>query len=93
MTAIDGVTMAKPEGAFYSMVALPVKNAEDFCIWLLQEYRSKDNATVMLAPGAGFYSTPGKGENEVRIAYVLNTTDLKTCIQILQEAIVLYNSR
>jgi aspartate aminotransferase len=93
MGSIEGVTMAKPEGAFYSMVGIPVDNAEAFCIWLLQEYRNKENATVMLAPGAGFYLTKGKGEKEVRIAYVLNSDDLKICIEILREALLLYNLR
>lgn len=92
LTSIKGVTMAKPEGAFYSMVALPVDDAEKFSIWLLEKYRSKDNATVMLAPGAGFYATPGRGVNEVRIAYVLNTNDLQTCIAILKDALEKYNS-
>ncbi len=93
MTAIEGVTMAKPEGAFYSMVGLPVQNAEDFCIWLLKEYRTAEGATVMLAPGAGFYLTPGKGENEVRIAYVLNTEDLKKCIEMVREGLERYNRK
>jgi aspartate aminotransferase len=84
--------MAKPEGAFYSMVGLPVDDAEKFSIWLLEKYRSKENATVMLAPGAGFYATPGRGVNEVRIAYVLNTDDLKICVEILKDALQKYNS-
>lgn len=92
LTAITGVTLAKPEGAFYSMVGLPVQSAEDFAIWLLKEYRNAENATVMLAPGAGFYLTPGRGENEVRIAYVLNTDDLKVCIGILKDALAKYNT-
>lgn len=91
LTAIEGVTMAKPEGAFYSMVALPVDDAEKFSIWLLETYRSGDNETVMLAPGAGFYATPGRGVNEVRIAYVLNTTDLGKCIEIIKDALQQYN--
>ncbi|MEI6533407.1 MAG: pyridoxal phosphate-dependent aminotransferase [Candidatus Roizmanbacteria bacterium] len=90
LTSINGVSLAKPEGAFYSMVKLPVSNAEKFCIWLLETYRSKDNATVMLAPGAGFYATQGRGENEVRIAYVLNIEDLKTCVSILKDALEIY---
>jgi aspartate aminotransferase len=92
LTAIKGVTMAKPEGAFYSMVALPVDDAEKFSIWLLEKYRSKDNESVMLAPGAGFYATPGRGKNEVRIAYVLNTNDLEKCIEIIKDALQEYTS-
>ncbi|MCX7996587.1 MAG: pyridoxal phosphate-dependent aminotransferase [Patescibacteria group bacterium] len=93
LTAIPGVTMTRPEGAFYSMVGLPVPDAEQFCIWLLEKYRSEGNATVMLAPGTGFYLTPGKGKSEVRIAYVLNTSDLKTCITMLADALEQYPER
>ena len=82
LTAIPGVEMAKPEGAFYSMVTLPVENAEEFAIFLLKEFRI-NNETVMVAPGAGFYGTEGKGLNQVRIAYVLNTDDLKRAINII----------
>lgn len=87
---IPGVSLAMPEGAFYTMVCLPVENAEDFAIWLLKEYRSPHNETVMVAPGAGFYSTAGEGLNQVRIAYVLNTQDLQKCIEILQHALEKY---
>jgi len=83
LTAIPGVEMAQPEGAFYSMVTLPVKDAEDFAIFLLKEFRV-NNETVMVAPGAGFYGTEGKGKNQVRIAYVLNTEDLKRAISIIR---------
>lgn len=83
LTAIEGVKMSVPEGAFYTMVTLPVENAEDFAIFLLKEFRV-DNETVMLAPGAGFYSTPGVGVDQVRIAYVLNTDDLKRAINIIK---------
>jgi aspartate aminotransferase len=93
LSSIPGVTMARPEGAFYSMVSLPVDDAEAFCIWLLESYRSEANETVMLAPGAGFYATPGKGRNEVRIAYVLNTDDLSRCVDILADAIERYRMK
>lgn len=83
MTSIEGVEMPVPEGAFYSMITLPVENAEDFCIFLLNEFRL-NNETVMLAPGAGFYSTEGEGKNQVRIAYILNTEDLKRAIRIIE---------
>jgi len=91
MKKISGVTIPKPEGAFYSIVGLPVKDSEDFCKWLLTDFRD-NNETVMVAPAAGFYATPGRGVNEVRIAYVLNTKDLKRCIELLSLAFVRYNS-
>jgi aspartate aminotransferase len=83
LTSIPGVEMAKPEGAFYSMVKLPVESAEEFAIFLLEKFRI-NNETVMLAPGAGFYKTPGKGRDEARIAYVLNCEDLKRAINIIK---------
>jgi aspartate aminotransferase len=83
LTSIEGVKMSVPEGAFYTMVTLPVEKAEDFAIFLLKEFRV-DNETVMLAPGAGFYATPGVGVDQVRIAYVLNTDDLKRAINIIR---------
>ncbi len=89
---IPGVFLAKPEGAFYSMVSLPVKDAEDFAIFLLKEFRI-NNETVMLAPGGGFYGTKGKGQDQVRIAYVLNTQDLKTSIKIIDQALKSYQSK
>ncbi|MEK7544019.1 MAG: pyridoxal phosphate-dependent aminotransferase [Patescibacteria group bacterium] len=92
---IPGVTIPKPEGAFYTIVGLPVEDAEHFCQWLLTDFRdpsasSGQAETVMLAPAAGFYATPGKGKNEVRIAYVLNTTKLSRCIEILAKALQVY---
>lgn len=84
-----GVVIRKPEGAFYAIVGLPVKDAEDFCKWLLTDFRDQ-NETVMLAPAAGFYATKGMGKNEVRIAYVLNTESLKRCIELLKKALLKY---
>lgn len=92
LSRIPGVTITKPEGAFYCMVGLPVTNAEDFCIWLLEKFRDA-NETVMLAPGAGFYKTAGKGTNEVRIAYVLNVKKLKRAIKIFAHALAAYPRR
>jgi aspartate aminotransferase len=86
---ISGVVIPKPEGAFYTIVGLPVTDAEHFCQWLLTDFRD-NNETVMIAPAAGFYATPGKGKNEVRIAYVLNTTKLTRCIEILDKALRAY---
>ena len=92
LSKIDGVTLSMPEGAFYCMVGLPVKNAEDFCVWLLESFR-ENNETVMFAPGAGFYNSEGKGVNEVRIAYVLNTDKLKRALEILAHALKAYPGR
>lgn len=89
LTKIKGVFLTKPEGAFYTIVSLPVKNAEDFAIYLLTKFRL-NNETVMLAPGAGFYGTTGAGLNQVRIAYVLNIKDLQKCIKIISEALKVY---
>ena len=95
LSKIPGVTIPKPEGAFYAIVGLPVEDAEHFCQWLLTDFRdpsasSGQAETVMLAPAAGFYTTLGKGNNEVRIAYVLNTTKLTRCIELLAKALQVY---
>jgi aspartate aminotransferase len=74
------------------MVTLPVENAEEFAIFLLKEFRI-DNETVMVAPGQGFYSTPEVGKNQVRIAYVLNTEDLKRAINIIKLGLEKYKSK
>ncbi len=89
---IPGVVIPKPEGAFYTIVGLPVRDAEDFCRWLLTDFRD-NNETVMLAPASGFYATPGSGKNEVRIAYVINTKDLKRCVQLLKIALDEYSKQ
>ena len=86
---IDGVKVAKPKGAFYCIAELPVKNAEDFAKWLLQNF-DLNNETVMVAPAAGFYSTPNTGLNQVRIAYVLKEEDLLKSIEILKAALKEY---
>lgn len=86
---IPGVFLEKPEGAFYTIVRLPVKDAEHFCQWLLSDF-DLNKETAMIAPAAGFYATPGLGRNEVRIAYVLNSRDLRKSIEILQAALVKY---
>jgi aspartate aminotransferase len=87
---IPGVTIPKPEGAFYAIVGLPVDDSERFCKWLLTDFCDR-NETVMLAPAAGFYASDGMGKNEVRIAYVLNTKHLKRCIDLLRIALKVYN--
>ncbi len=89
LNQIDGVTCPKPGGAFYTIAKLPIDDSDKFCQWLLESF-SFNNETVMLAPATGFYSTPGKGKQEVRIAYVLNKTDLKNAIKCLEEALKVY---
>ncbi|MGY0407752.1 MAG: pyridoxal phosphate-dependent aminotransferase [Polaribacter sp.] len=86
---IDGVKVANPKGAFYCVAQLPVRDSDDFARWLLEEF-NHNNETVMVAPASGFYSTPNKGKNQVRIAYVLNENDLKRSVEILVEALKQY---
>ena len=88
---IEGVKVAIPNGAFYCIVELPVLDTDKFAQWMLETFRI-NNQTVMVAPAAGFYSTPGLGKNQVRIAYVLNKEDLKTSVSILKSALNKYNS-
>lgn len=87
---IEGVKVATPKGAFYCIAKLPVKSADDFAQWLLESY-DFNGETVMVAPAAGFYSTPGVGLDEVRIAYVLKKEDLIRSVEILREALKAYN--
>ena len=87
---IPGVRSAKPEGAFYTIPQLPVDDAEDFAKWLLTDF-ALEGETLMVAPAAGFYKTPGLGRNEVRIAYVLETGLLERSMRILREALAAYN--
>jgi aspartate aminotransferase len=89
LNKIPGVFCPRPSGAFYCIARLPIDNSDRFCQWLLEEF-SFNNQTVMLAPAAGFYSTPGAGLNEVRIAYVLKTEDLKNAMHCLAEALKVY---
>jgi len=86
---IEGVKVAKPKGAFYCVVQLPINNSDKFAQWLLEDFEI-DGETVMVAPAAGFYSTPGVGLNQIRIAYVLNETSLKRAIFILEKALQVY---
>jgi len=89
---IPGVEARKPEGAFYTVVKLPVENAEDFAEWLLRDF-NYEGKTVMVAPAESFYITPGKGVDEVRIAYVLEEDKLRDAIRILGIALNQYNAR
>ncbi len=92
ISRIPGAFCKKPEGAFYIMVRLPVDDTDDFAEWLLSEY-DEDGETVMVAPGAGFYATKGLGKNEVRIAYVLESEELRRAIRILGRALEVYKTR
>jgi len=87
---IDGVVVSTPKGAFYCIAKLPVKNADNFAQWLLESFEL-NKETVMVAPAAGFYSTPGIGLDEVRIAYVLNKEDIIKSVHILKAALAEYN--
>lgn len=89
LSKIEGVKVAKPNGAFYCIAELPVQNADRFCQWLLEKFRF-NNKTVMLAPAAGFYATKGLGINQIRIAYVLKKEALKEAAIILKEALKQY---
>ena len=89
LNKIPGVYCPKPKGAFYAVVKLPIDDCDKFAQWLLEEFEY-ENQTVMLAPASGFYSTPGLGKNEVRIAYVLKIDDLKKAMAILAEALKVY---
>lgn len=89
LDTIQEVYAHKPEGAFYSVLRLPVRDADRFCRWLLTDFVHK-NKTVMLAPADGFYSSQNKGVNEVRVAYVLKSEDLKEAVEILDVALQAY---
>lgn len=89
---IEGVEVSNPTGAFYCIVQLPVADAEDFSKWLLTDF-SDQNETVMFAPAAGFYSSPGFGKNEIRIGFVLNAQKLIRAVEILEKALKTYGSK
>ena len=86
---IEGVKVANPKGAFYCVAELPVKDSDHFAQWLLEDF-NLNNETVMVAPASGFYSTPGEGKNQIRMAYVLNKKDLNRSIEILAAALKQY---
>ncbi len=92
LNSIPGVLCPKPAGAFYAMARLPIDSSDRFCQWMLEEF-SVDGATVMMAPGTGFYSTAGAGTDEVRMAYVLNETDLISSVRIIRAALKVYPGR
>ena len=86
---IEGAFCPNPSGAFYIVAKLPIVDSDKFCQWLL-EYFEFENHTVMLAPATGFYSTAGRGKDEVRISYVLNVDDLNGSVKVLEEALKVY---
>lgn len=92
LNGIDGVFCPNPGGAFYVVARLPVDDADDFCQWILESF-DYNGTTVMIAPGSGFYSSPGYGKDEVRMAYVLNTDDLNSAMDCLTAALKAYPGR
>lgn len=92
LNRIEGVYCPNPKGAFYTVVKLPVDDADVFAKWLLSDFEYQ-NQTVMIAPASGFYSTQGLGKNEARIAYVLKIDDLKNAVKVLEEALKVYPGR
>ena len=92
LNKIQGVICPTPKGAFYAIAELPIDDADKFAQWLLEDF-DLHGETVMLAPAAGFYATPGMGVNQVRIAYVLNKESLESAINILTEALKVYPGR
>lgn len=92
LNEMDGVFCPMPKGAFYAIAHLPIDDSEKFCRWMLEEF-SFDNQTVMMAPATGFYSSPGLGKQEVRLAYVLNIKSLKKAMKCLDEALKVYPGR
>jgi len=92
LNQMDGVFCPNPGGAFYVVARLPIDNADKFCQWMLEDF-SHENQTVMMAPATGFYSTKGAGENEVRLAYVLNNEDLEKAMICLDKALKAYPGR
>ncbi len=89
LNAMSGVVTYKPGGAFYCFARFPVQSAEEFCRWLLMDFEYK-GATLMLSPGEGFYASPGRGVDEVRIAYVLNENELSAAMDILEHGLIRY---
>lgn len=92
LNKMEGVYCPKPKGAFYTVVKLPIDDADKFAQWILTDFEYKKQ-TVMVAPATGFYATPGLGKNEVRIAYVLKKEDLKNAMETLEVALKAYPGR
>ncbi|MBI4568146.1 MAG: pyridoxal phosphate-dependent aminotransferase [Planctomycetes bacterium] len=92
LSAIPGAVLHRPEGAFYATVKLPIDDSDAFAKWLLTDFR-RDGQTVFVAPGTGFYATPGLGKQEVRVAYVLNAGDLARAMDLLAAGVAAYPGR
>lgn len=92
LSEIPGVRVPKVDGAFYAMVELPIEDCDHYCQWMLEEFRH-EGQTVMMAPGTGFYATPGSGRNQVRIAYVLKQADLERAIECIAASLAVYPGR
>ena len=92
LNSIEGVFCPKPGGAFYAVAQLPVSDSDKFCQWMLEEFEF-EGETVMMAPASGFYSTPGKGKNEVRLAYVLEKDKLRKAVRCLAEGLKAYPNK
>ena len=92
LNAIPGVFCPNPGGAFYAMAKLPIDDSDKFCQWLLESF-NYNNQTVMLAPATGFYSTPGLGKQEVRLAYVINVNAINAAMDCLEKALEEYPGR
>ena len=92
LNRIPGVYSPTPMGAFYTMVRLPVDDSEEFCKWCLTDFQY-EGQTIMMAPGSGFYTTPGAGKDEVRMAYVLCKEDMAKALTVLEKALEAYNCR
>ena len=92
ISKIPGALCCQPKGAFYVIAKLPIDDGDAFAEWMLSHFEM-DGATVMVAPAAGFYATPGLGKDECRLAYVLNTEDLEKAMEILAAGVEAYNAR
>jgi aspartate aminotransferase len=92
LARVPGVRCSRPAGAFYLMAELPVASSEEFARWMLTSFEY-EKRTVMMAPGPGFYMTPGMGEREVRLAYVLNCDDLVDAVRVLERGLAVYPGR
>ena len=92
LNKIPGVYSPIPMGAFYTVASLPVDDADKFCRWCLEEFEY-EGATIFMAPASGFYTTPGIGVNEVRIAYAISKKELRGAVKVLAEALKVYPGR
>ena len=92
VSQLPGVTLQKPQGAFYAVARLPLRDAEDFARFMLADFSHK-GATTFVAPAAGFYLTPNRGQNEVRVAYVLNCEEIRAAVEILGQGLLVYQAK